>query len=74
MSENYGNQIANPVAARVGKESCKTFGARGAQEYLRQQPELILGDNWIGQTTNHLYAVARLSQFSKGQEKYQKKC
>ena len=54
MRENYGNQVANPVAALVGKESSKTFGARGAQEFSRQQPELILGDNWIGQTKNHL--------------------
>ena len=74
MSENYGKQIANPVITRVGKESSKEICARGSQELLRQQLELILGDNLIGRTTNHLYAVARLSQFSKGQEKYQKKC
>ena len=73
-NENYGNQIANPAAARVGKESSKKFGARDAQEFLRQQPELILGDNWIGQTTNRLYAVERLQQFSKDRGKHQKKC
>ena len=35
-NENYGHQIANPAAARVGKEYIKKLGARGAQEFLRQ--------------------------------------
>ena len=53
----------------MGKKVVKSLVHVDAQEFLRQQPELILGNNWIGQIMNRLYAVERLKQFSKDRGK-----